>query len=209
MCLKRQYINFDQSCLTIPILHFRKSSMPAILRQYKHIGVNHLAKLCGYILKNQWNYIKNLFSINKSLEFLEKLCDSLHLAASYEFYIYLLESKLIDVKTIFEWRKESLGKVLLVLKDVIDKCCADDKVFQKNIDLLKVIKTIVSHYTEERSKLAPSHCSVKRIDSYWNDKQLYSIWTNFNWVSISPILFSRTVLRFNERRLFYLISKCR
>ena len=102
MCLKRQYINFDQSYLTIPILHFQKSSMLAILRQYEHLGVNHLAKLCGYILKNQWNYIKNLFSINKLLEFLEKLCDSLHLAASYEFYIYLLESKLIDVKTIFE-----------------------------------------------------------------------------------------------------------
>ena len=180
MCLKRQYINFDQSYLTIPILHFQKSSMLAILRQYKHLGVNHLAKLCGYILKNQWNYIKNLFSINKLLEFLEKLCDSLHLAASYEFYIYLPESKLIDVKTVFEWSKESLGKVLPVLKDFIEKCCTDDKVFQKNIDLLKVIKTILLHYTEERSQNWHVHTAAL--------KELIYIAMISNYTQYGPIL---------------------
>ena len=175
MCLKRQYINFDQSYLTIPILHFQKSSMLAILRQYEHLGVNHLAKLCGYILKNQWIYIKNLFSINKLLEFLEKLCDSLHLAASYE-----SESKLIDFKTVFEWTKESLGKVLPVLKDFIEKCCTDDKVFQKNIDLLKVIKTILLHYTEERSQNWHVHTAAL--------KELIYIAMISNYTQYGPIL---------------------
>ena len=38
------------------------------------------------------------------------------------------------------------------MKDFIEKCCAHDQVFQKNIDLLNIIETIVSHYTAERSR---------------------------------------------------------
>ena len=152
MRLKKQYGNFDHYYVTIPDLHFRKSLMHAIVRQYEHLGIKHLAKLCGYNTENQWDYIKNVCSIHKSFEFLERLCDSLHLALSYEFYAYLLESKNVDAKTIFELNNDSLANIFPLLKDFIEKCCAHDQVFQKNIDLLNIIETIVSHYTAERSR---------------------------------------------------------
>ena len=37
MRLKKQYGNFDHYCVTIPDLHFRKSLMHAIVRQYEHL----------------------------------------------------------------------------------------------------------------------------------------------------------------------------
>ena len=80
MRLKKQYGNFDHYYVTIPDLHFRKSLMHTIFRQYEHLGTKHLAKLCGFNTENQWDYIKNDCSIHKSFEFLERLCDSLHLA---------------------------------------------------------------------------------------------------------------------------------
>ena len=85
MHLKKQCGNFDHYYVTIPDLHFR--------RQYEHLGIKHLAKLCGYSTENQGDYIKNVRIIHKTFEFLERLCDSLHLVLSYEFYAYLLESK--------------------------------------------------------------------------------------------------------------------
>ena len=75
--------------------------MHAVVRQYEHLRIKHLAKLCVYNTDNQWDYIKNVSSIHKSFEFLERLCGSLHLALSYEFYAYLLESKQSDAKAIF------------------------------------------------------------------------------------------------------------
>ena len=47
---------------------------------------------------------------------------------------------------------DSLVKVLPLLKDFIEKCYAQDQVFQKNIDLLNIIESIVSHYTAQRSR---------------------------------------------------------
>ena len=117
-----------------------------------NLRIKHLAKLCGYNKDNQWGYIKKVCSIHKSFEFLERLCDSLHLALCYEFYAYLLESKQIDAKTIFELNNDSLAKILSLLKDFIERCCSHDQVFQENIDLLNIIETIVSHYTAERSR---------------------------------------------------------
>ena len=111
-----------------------------------------MAKLCVYNTENQWDYIKNVCSIHKSFEFLERLGDSLHLALSYECYVYLLGSKQVDAKTIFELSNDTLIKILPLLKDFIEKCCAHDQVFQKNIDLLNIIETMVSHYTAERSR---------------------------------------------------------
>ena len=101
MRLKKQYGNFDHYYVTIPDLHFRKSLMHAIVWQYEHLRIKHLAKLCGYNKDNQWGYIKKVCSIHKSFEFLERLCGSLHLALSYEFYAYLLESKHVDAKKNF------------------------------------------------------------------------------------------------------------
>ena len=152
MHLKKQYDNFDHYYVAIPDLHFRKSVMHTIVRQYEHLGIKHLAKFCGYDTDNQWDYIKIFCSIHKSLEFLEKLCDSFHLALSYEFYAYLLESKQVDAKTIFELNNDALIKILPLLKDFIEKCCVHDQVFQKNTDLFNIIETIVSHYTAERSR---------------------------------------------------------
>ena len=148
----KKYGNFDHYYLTIPNLHFRKSLIHIIVRQYGNLGIKYLAKLCGYNTENHWDYIKNVCSIHKSFEFLETLCDNLHLALSYEFYAYLLESKQVDTKTIFELNNVSLAKFLPLLKHFIEKCCAHDQVFQKNIDLLNIIETIVSHYTVEQSR---------------------------------------------------------
>ena len=109
-----------------------------------------MAKLCDYNTDKQWDHIKNFCSIHKSFKFLERLCDSFHLALSYKFYAYLLESKQVDAKRIFELNNDSLVKILPLLKDFIEKCCAHDQVFQKNIDLFTIIEAIVSHYTAER-----------------------------------------------------------
>ena len=107
--------------------------MHAIVRQYEYLGIKHLAKSCCYNTENQWDYTKNVCSIHKSLEFLERLCDNLHLALSYEFYAYLLESKQVHAKTIFEFNNDSLAKILPLLKDFIEKCCAHDQAFQKKL----------------------------------------------------------------------------
>ena len=74
MRLKKQYGNFDHYYVTIPDLHLRKSLMHAVVRQYEHLRIKHLAKLCVYNTDNQWDYIKNVSSIHKSFEFLERLC---------------------------------------------------------------------------------------------------------------------------------------
>ena len=124
-------------CVTIPDLNFRKSLMYAIVREYEHLKTKHLAKFCGYNTENQWGYIKNVCSIHKSFEFLERLCDSLHLSLSYEFYAYLLESNQVDAETIFELNNNFHAKVLPLLKDFIEKCCIHDQIFQKNIDFFE------------------------------------------------------------------------
>ena len=144
MRLKKQYGNFDHYYVTIPDLHFRKSLMYAVVRQYELLGIKHLAKLYGYITENQWHYIKNVCSIHKWFEFLERLCESLH-------FSILLESKTI-AKKFFELSKDSLAKVFALLKDFIQKCCAHDHVFPKGTDLANVIETIISRYTTERSR---------------------------------------------------------
>ena len=45
--LKKQYEHFNQYCITILDLHYRKSLMHAILLLYELLGVKHLANLCG------------------------------------------------------------------------------------------------------------------------------------------------------------------
>ena len=45
--------------------------MHAIGRQYEHLGIKHLGKLCGYNTENQWDYLKNVCSIHKLFEFLK------------------------------------------------------------------------------------------------------------------------------------------
>ena len=102
MRLKKQYDNFNQIYVTIPDLHFRKSLMHAILKQYEFLGLKHLAKLCGHTTDNQWDYIKNVCSIHKSFEFLERLCDSLRITLSFEFYNFLIATKQITLETIFK-----------------------------------------------------------------------------------------------------------
>ena len=79
MRLKKQYNNFNQIYVTVPDVHFRKPLMHAVLKQYKLLGLKHLAKLCGHTTDSQWEYTKNVCSIHKSFEFLERLCDSLRI----------------------------------------------------------------------------------------------------------------------------------
>ena len=81
--------------LPLPNLYFQKSLTHAIVRQYENLGIKHLAKLCGHNTENHRDYIKNVFSLHKSFEFLERLCDSLHIALSSDFYTNLLENRLM------------------------------------------------------------------------------------------------------------------
>ena len=85
MRLKKQYENLNQIYATVPDLHFRKSLIHAKFMQYEFLGLKHLAKLCGHTTDDQWEYIKNVCSIRKSLKFLERLCDSLRITLSFEF----------------------------------------------------------------------------------------------------------------------------
>ena len=152
MRLKKQYDNFNQIYVTIPDLHFRKSLMHAILKQYEFLGLKHLAKLCGHTTDNQWDYIKNVCSIHKSFEFLERLCDSLRITLSFEFYNFLIATKQITLETIFKLDDDFISKIIPLLRDFIEEASSSDQVFQKNIDLLNTAENIISHYTAERTR---------------------------------------------------------
>ena len=138
--------------MTIPDLHFRKSLMLAILKQYEFLGLKHLAKLCGHTTDNQWDYIKNVCSIHKSFEFLERLCDSLRITLSFEFYNFLIATKQITLETIFKLDDDFILKIIPLLRDFIEEASSSDQVFQKNIYLLNTAQNIISHYTAERTR---------------------------------------------------------
>ena len=152
MRLKKQYDNFNQIYVTVPDLHFRKSLMHAIFKQYEFLGLKHLAKLCGHTTDNQWEYIKNVCSIHKSFEFLERLCDSLRITLSFEFYNFLIATKQITIETIFKLDDDFTSKIVPMLRDFIEEASSSDQVFQKNIDLLNTAENILSHYTAERTR---------------------------------------------------------
>ena len=88
--LKKQH-DFHQYYVTILDLHFRKALMHAILSQYEDLCLKHIAKLCSYNKDGQWEHLKNCSSIHKTFEFLERVCDSLRSALSFEFYMHLVE----------------------------------------------------------------------------------------------------------------------
>ena len=142
--LKKQYEHFSQYYITIPDLHFRKS-------QYELLGVKHLVNLCGYNGDTQWEYLKNVCSIRKSFEFFERLCDSLCIALSFEFYSYLLETKQITSEKIIKLDDSLITEIMPLMDDFIQKHSADDQMFQKNVDLLNAAENIISHYTAERT----------------------------------------------------------
>ena len=68
--------------------------------------------------------------ISKNVAVFISSCDSLYLSQSYEFYAYLLKSKEIDTKAVFELNNGSLAKVLPLLKVFIGKCFALHQVCQ-------------------------------------------------------------------------------
>ena len=126
--------------MTIPDLHFRKSLMHAILKQYEFLGLKHLAKLCDHPTNNQWDYIKNVCSIHKSFQFLERLCDSLSITLSLEFYNFLIATKQITRETIFKFDDDFILKIIPLLSYFIEEASSSDQVSQKNIDLLMLLK---------------------------------------------------------------------
>ena len=143
--LKKQYEHFNQHYITIPDLHFQKSLMHAILSQYELLGIKHLANLCSYNGDAQWEYLKNVCSIHKSLQFFERLCDSLRIALLFEFCSYLLETKQIASEIIIKLDDTLISKIMSLMDDFIQKHSADDQVFQKNVDLLNAVENIISH----------------------------------------------------------------
>ena len=126
--------------------------MHVILKQYEFLILKHLAKLCGHTTDNQWDYIKNVCSIHKSFEFLERLCDSLRITLSFEFYNFLIVTKQITLETIFKLDDDFISKIIPLLRDFIEEVSSSDQVFQKNIDLLNTAENIISHYTAERTR---------------------------------------------------------
>ena len=138
--------------MSIPDLHFRKSLMHAILKQYEFSRLKHLAKLYGHTTDNQWDYIKNVCSIHKSFEFLERLCDSLRITLSFEFYNFLIATKQITLETIFKLDDDFILKIIALLRDFIEEASSSDQVFQENIYLLNTAQNIISHYTAERTR---------------------------------------------------------
>ena len=152
MRLIKQYDNFNQIYVTVPELNFQKSLMHTILKQYEFSGLKHLAKLCGHTTDNQWDYIKNVCSIHKSFEFLERLCDSLRITLSFEFYNFLIATKQITLETIFKLDDDFILKIIPLLRDFIEEASSSDQVFQKNIYLLNTAQNIISHYTAERTR---------------------------------------------------------
>ena len=101
--------------------------MHAILKQCEFLGLKHLAKLCSQTTDSQWEYIKNVCSIRKSFEFLERLCDS---------YNFLIATKQITLKTIFKVNDDFILKIISMLRDFFEEASSSGQVFQKNIDLL-------------------------------------------------------------------------
>ena len=99
----------------------------------------------------RWEYLKIFCSIHKSFEFSERLCDSLRIALSCEFYSYLLETKQIASEIIIKLDDSLITKIMSLMDDFIQKHSADDQVFQKNVDLLNAVQNIISHYTAERA----------------------------------------------------------
>ena len=148
MHLKKQYDNFNQIYVTVPDLHFRKSLMRAIFKQCEFLGL----KLCGHTTDTQCEYIKNISSIHKSFEFLGRLCDSLRITLSFEFYNFLIATKQITVETIFKLDDEFISKIVPMLRDFIEEASSSDQVFQKNIDLLNTAENIISDHTAERTR---------------------------------------------------------
>ena len=66
-----------------PDMHYRKSMLHAILTKYSVLGVQHLAKLSGYVTGKQRFYLTNGANISKSFGFIERLCDSMRIIYIY------------------------------------------------------------------------------------------------------------------------------
>ena len=98
MRFKKQYDYFNQIHVTIPDLHFQKHLMLPILKQYEFLGLKHLAKLCGQTTDNQWDYKRNVCSIHKSFEFLERHFDKLRITRPFDFCNFLIATKQITLK---------------------------------------------------------------------------------------------------------------
>ena len=153
MRLIKQYDNFNQIYVTVPELNFQKSLMHTILKQYEFSGLKHLAKLCGHTTDNQWDYRKNVCSIQKSFEFLERLCDSLRITpSSFELYNFLIATKQITVEIIFKLDDDFILKIIPMLRDFIEDASSSDQFFQKNFDLLNTAENIISHYTADGTR---------------------------------------------------------
>ena len=96
--LKKQYDYFNQIHVTIPDLYFQKHLMLPILKQYEFLGLKYLAKLCGQTTDNQWDYIRNVCSIHKSFEFLERHFGKLRITRPFDFCNFLIATKQITLK---------------------------------------------------------------------------------------------------------------
>ena len=151
MRLKNQYDNFNQIYVTVPDLHLRKSLMHAILNQYEFLRLKHLAK-CGHTTNNQWKYIKSVCSIHNSSKFIGRLCDSLRITLSFEFYNFLIATKQITLETIFKLDDDFILKIIPMSRDFVEKASSPNQVFLKNIDLSNTAQNIISHYTAERTR---------------------------------------------------------
>ena len=90
--------DFKEFYIMIPDLHYRKSMMHSILAKYCFLGVQHLARLSGYVTDKRWHYLVNSPNISKSFAFVERLCDSMRIVHAYEFIRHLKEECNINLQ---------------------------------------------------------------------------------------------------------------
>ena len=151
MWLKKQYKIFEKIYVTVPDLHFWKAIMKAILRQYKNLGLKQLSTLCGYKTQ-QWVNLKGVASIPKSFEFSERVADALRTALTFEYFNYLSMKYNISPEKAYNTLNDIDLQLHADMLTTFYKSSSSDLVFQKNLDLLEIIETLLSHYAAERSR---------------------------------------------------------
>ena len=138
----------------LPDLQYSKSMLHAILIKYSSLGVEHLAKLSGYLTEKQWYYLVNGSHISKSCGFIERLCDSMRMVYTFEFLSHLNADNTPEAKECF--RKILLGEADKTLTNSLIRGFntngEQDEVWTKNFELYKLLENLVGHYTGERTR---------------------------------------------------------
>ena len=143
------------------------------LKQCEFLRFKHLAKVCGNTTENQWDYLKNVCSIHKSFKFLERLCDSLRITLSFEFYNFLIATK----------QNALLKQFLNLMWLYIEYHSYVKRLYRRRLIVWPSFpekhwfvrycwKYYFALHRRRNNKLGSSHSSIKRVCPLCNDKHL-------------------------------------